>query len=42
MGCILLAFFNDDTGIFMGGKTTEEYVEGELVTTIGGGKLLGV
>lgn len=42
IGCICLAFFNLETGIIYGGKTTTEMVAGEEVKTIGGGELLGV
>jgi hypothetical protein len=39
MGCILLAFFKIDTGIFYGGKS---FVDEEGVKTVAGGELLGV
>ena len=42
MGCITLAFFNLETGIIYGGKTTVEMVDGEESKTIGGGELLGI
>lgn len=38
-GCIMLALFKIDRGVFYGGKTT---VDDEGVKTIGGGELLGV
>ena len=43
MGCILVAFFQIDNGIFYGGKsTTEPGSDGVDVKTVAGWELLGI
>lgn len=42
MGCICLAFFNLETGIVYGGKSSTTMVDGEEVKTIAGWELLGI